>query len=696
MALRNGAGCLIPAINSLKEAAAALLWSFPDQSLHPEQFSQTVPETHDTDGLIGDAEHFYESDALDDDQKDEVPGSRFPPLVGSEQEDVETVFRRLQAVAAQMVGKTERLTRERRIFDSNLRDFDSEETRLQREVQVVTFPNIQITKTLGEGTYGTVSEGFVPYSGILCIGVRQAVIREISVLRHLNHPNVVNLLAIHQQNALKHEEQLKGTLRRLRMGKRLKQSAKQPCIDPGLDIVEVYEFVEWDLERLLRLHAAKGVPLPFSIVRSIAVQLMDGLTFLHKHNVLHRDVKPANILLTPEGRLKLGDFGLSRYGHLLACPKERESLWEDGEVASPWYRPPEMLIDGWGGEYGEGCDLWAAGCVLAELAFGFALFSRHPPAHRAKAIRLFDSSLTVADSPTEATVPRSVSETAVPDYCTDESELEDELASALGSQPVTVPSSTPCGTQSYQTPTPVVGRTSLCSEGSSSISISNVELQGQSSDSTSPSEAIAVLDSLEDPFGRPVRTTQVQRMVAVLGKPNGLPYRPPSYLHPLVKSLPLAHPDATSLPALLFQRFRTEAPVVQSDHQHPMVEDLLSAIELRRMARDVDTGDLVFLESLLGGLLSWDPNGRGNAEMWAAEMRRMGWDRECTAIQSPASRNLVSVPIIRPGTASAPPRPLRNGKALETDPWELPRVGDKTGKRKREAVEGDKEKRRKV
>jgi len=112
------------------------------------------------------------------------------------------------------------------------------------------------------------------------------------------------------------------------------------------------EYIEHELKVLIDRHR-------FSIaeVKCLARQLLEGVRYIHEHWVVHRDLKPTNILLNNCGVLKVCDFGLARhYGDPLRPQTQR--------VQSLWYRAPELLL----GEkrYAPSVDLWSVGCVFAE------------------------------------------------------------------------------------------------------------------------------------------------------------------------------------------------------------------------------------------------------------------------------------------------------------------------------------------
>ena len=87
-------------------------------------------------------------------------------------------------------------------------------------------------------------------------------------------------------------------------------------------------------------------------------QLLDGIAYCHKHRVLHRDLKPQNLLIDNDGHIKLADFGLAR---AFGLPVRNFTH----EVVTLWYRPPEILLGS--KSYSTAVDVWSLGCIFAEM-----------------------------------------------------------------------------------------------------------------------------------------------------------------------------------------------------------------------------------------------------------------------------------------------------------------------------------------
>ncbi|KAF5913108.1 hypothetical protein HPG69_009059, partial [Diceros bicornis minor] len=100
------------------------------------------------------------------------------------------------------------------------------------------------------------------------------------------------------------------------------------------------------------------------VIKSILWQTLQALNFCHKHNCIHRDVKPENILITKQGIIKICDFGFAR----ILIPGDAYTDY----VATRWYRAPELLVGDT--QYGSSVDVWATGCVFAELLTGQPLW----------------------------------------------------------------------------------------------------------------------------------------------------------------------------------------------------------------------------------------------------------------------------------------------------------------------------------
>jgi len=198
------------------------------------------------------------------------------------------------------------------------------------------------TKKLGEGTYGIVykAENIQTHEEVALKAIRLeseeegvpcTAIREISLLKELDHPNVVRLLEIiHDVDKL--------TL--------------------------VFEFCDQDLKQHLDAHF--GI-LDHNKIKWFLYQLLKGVEYCHKRRVLHRDLKPQNLLISKkDNTLKLADFGLAR---AFTVPVRNYSP----EVVTLWYRAPEVLMGF--KNYSTPIDMWSIGCIFAEMKKGKPLFT---------------------------------------------------------------------------------------------------------------------------------------------------------------------------------------------------------------------------------------------------------------------------------------------------------------------------------
>ncbi len=125
----------------------------------------------------------------------------------------------------------------------------------------------------------------------------------------------------------------------------------------------VFEYLDQDLKKYLDVCDGGLEPV---ITKSFLYQLLTGVAYCHHHRVLHRDLKPQNLLINREGELKLADFGLAR---AFGIPVRSYTH----EVVTLWYRAPDVLLGS--RKYSTPVDIWSIGCIFAEMVNGVPLFT---------------------------------------------------------------------------------------------------------------------------------------------------------------------------------------------------------------------------------------------------------------------------------------------------------------------------------
>lgn len=122
----------------------------------------------------------------------------------------------------------------------------------------------------------------------------------------------------------------------------------------------IFEYSDFDLRKLLTKRK-----LTEHECLDYLHQILSGLLVCHSNRIMHRDLKPQNILIDDKGNVKIADFGLAR-GFTVPFPELTH------EVVTLWYRAPEILLGQ--NSYTPSVDIWSVGCIYAEMLTGKPLF----------------------------------------------------------------------------------------------------------------------------------------------------------------------------------------------------------------------------------------------------------------------------------------------------------------------------------
>ncbi|GAA6062854.1 hypothetical protein JCM10212_006107 [Sporobolomyces blumeae] len=219
---------------------------------------------------------------------------------------------------------------------------------------------------VGEGTYGKVYKARdVETNKLVALkrirmeaekdGFPITAVREIKLLQSLRHRNVVDLIEM--------------------------------LVSKG-HVYMVMEYMDHDLTGVLHHPTISFSP---AHLKSLMKQFLEGLGFIHRRGVLHRDLKGSNILLSKHGELKIADFGLARF-----FARGRNNDYTN-RVITQWYKPPELLFGAT--VYGEEVDMWSAGCIFLEL------FARRPVFQGQDEIHQLEVIFKVTGTPSVETWP---------------------------------------------------------------------------------------------------------------------------------------------------------------------------------------------------------------------------------------------------------------------------------------------------
>lgn len=202
---------------------------------------------------------------------------------------------------------------------------------------------------IGKGTYGTVYKAFDKRENRLVAikkiknicdenaGISKSILREMTILQKIKHENIISLMYSFYARDI--DDIFKG------------QYIETYCL------YMVFEYCNVDL-----LHFVQRNILTYKDIKYIVFEILLAISYMHSNNFIHRDIKPENIFINSDGKVKLGDLGMSVEMSRCMTPT----------VATLWYRSPENLANSV--NYDQKIDMWSVGCLFVELITGKPIF----------------------------------------------------------------------------------------------------------------------------------------------------------------------------------------------------------------------------------------------------------------------------------------------------------------------------------
>ena len=198
-----------------------------------------------------------------------------------------------------------------------------------------------VQRKVGEGTYGEVYLARERQSGLPVAIKKLKVLEQMEGLPNTTLREITILQSLKAFNECKHFAAL-----------------REVVMAPDYRSLHlVFEFVEHSLYGLM----AQGMRFTEADYRCVFRQVLRGLAVLHEAHIVHRDIKPNNILVDNAGNVKLCDFGLA-----FSTTAGRNRITP--RLVALAYRPPEMLLNA--SSYSSSVDIWSVGCMLAQVYLG--------------------------------------------------------------------------------------------------------------------------------------------------------------------------------------------------------------------------------------------------------------------------------------------------------------------------------------